>query len=590
MPAIAGTRGHATPEDQFGQLASVVTTDSEVLLSAPPLPRKPSFPLVDARRLKPVSGSRTVSVAPAISLPPHRPLVEPDAPTPPKAGDWFDSSTARGQLLRRLLDVIPGGLTWLIVLSPLWASYLLPTPFAIAILVFDTYWLYLSVSTCMRAYRAHKQVEADSAKDWQKLYRAERVFRRTYLDWEVVRHVVIIPNYREDEAILSRTLESIAAQHNSEQLHVVLAIESRELGAKEKAERLAERFRHSLGGIYISAHPSGIPGEVAGKSSNEAWAARWVRHILMDREHWDLYTTTVTSCDADTVFHPSYFSCVTYKFATDPQRYRRFWQSAILLNNNIWDSPAPLRVASALAGVHIMSNLVRRSRMMFPQSTYTLSMKMADDVGFWDVDVIPEDWHMFLKCFYAFRGEVDVEPVFLPTGNDAVRSRNYAASLRMAYVQHKRHAWGSSDVSYAIVQSLAHPEIAAWRRGRRLIALMGNHLIWSTHWFILSLGWILPNVVAKILGHDHSPSWLPITARVLLWGCFVPYFSMFFLDRKYRPQKPAGWTPLQTAVDVVWWFLLPVTSLVFSTFPALDSQTRLALGKRLEYRVTEKKG
>src|SRR6185437_2811240 len=144
------------------------------------------------------------------------------------------------------------------------------------------------------------------------------------------------------------------------------------------------------------------------------------RQALIGEGGWDIYTTTITSCDADTVFHPSYFDCVTYKFATDPQRYRRFWQSAILLNNNIWESPAPLRVASALAGVHILSNLVRRSRMMFPQSTYTLSFKMADDVGYWDPDVIPEDWHMFLKCFYAFQGEVDVEPIFLPTGNDAV--------------------------------------------------------------------------------------------------------------------------------------------------------------------------
>jgi hypothetical protein len=40
--------------------------------------------------------------------------------------------------------------------------------------------------------------------------------------------------------------------------------------------------------------------------------------------------------------------------------------------------------------------------------------------------------------------------------------------------------------------------------------------------------------------------------------------------------------------DIVWWFLLPISSLLFSTFPALDAQTRLALGKRLEYRVTEK--
>ena len=52
-----------------------------------------------------------------------------------------------------------------------------------------------------------------------------------------------------------------------------------------------------------------------------------------------------------------------------------------------------------------------------------------------------------------------VEPIFLPTGNDAVLSGSYRASLKMAYVQHKRHAWGSSDVPYAILKGIAHPEI-----------------------------------------------------------------------------------------------------------------------------------
>jgi hypothetical protein len=38
------------------------------------------------------------------------------------------------------------------------------------------------------------------------------------------------------------------------------------------------------------------------------------------------------------------------------------------------------------------------------------------------------------------------------------------------------------------------------------------------------------------------------------------------------------------------WFCLPATSFLTSTLPALDAQTRLMLGKRLEYRVTEKAG
>ncbi|MHB8575563.1 MAG: glycosyltransferase family 2 protein [Dehalococcoidia bacterium] len=542
------------------------------------------------RRAAAPEGPMPVGAGAVPELAPHRPSIAPEPAIPPASGSWLLSRRRGAAAVRRWLDAVPALLTWLIVLSPLWAGYFLPLPFALGVLGFDLYWLYLSTGSALRARASLKRVEEDTAEDWHKRYRAARVFHRTYLDWSAVRHVVIVPTYREPDAILVRTLESLAAQTDPWQIHVILAMEAREQGAREKAERLIAPYQGRFGGLHVSLHPAGIEGEVAGKSANEAWAARWARRELLEQQGWDLNATTVTSCDADTIFHPSYFACLTYKFATDEHRYRRFWQSAILLTNNIWQAPAPLRVASSLAGVHILSNLVKRNKMMFPQSTYSLSFRMADDVGYWDVDVIPEDWHMFLKCFFSFRGEVEVEPIFLPTGNDAVECSSYVGSLKMAYIQHRRHAWGSSDVPYALAQSAAHPEIGLRRKTRRLVALAGNHLIWATHWFILSLGWIMPHVVARLFGHTSTPLWLPAGARILLWLCLVPYVSMFFIDRRLRPAKPAGWSAWRTGIDVLWWALLPVTSFIFSTVPALDAQTRLALGKRLEYRVTAKKG
>lgn len=515
--------------------------------------------------------------------PSFAPLHDPSAPAPA-----LPLALPGGRRFSRMLDALPALATWLLVTSPLWAGLLAPLPFAIGVIAFDLFWLYLSVSTAARALKGYARLRRSLTEDWHKRYRAAAVFGRAYVAWDSVRHIVVIPNYKETLPILRRTLQSLADQDVATQLCVVLAMEEREPRAEAKAQRLIEEFEDRFGDLFYTLHPAGLPGEVVGKSSNEAWAARIAKRMLVDERGYALEHLTISSCDADTVFHPHYFACLTYRFATHAQRYRRFWQSAVLLNNNIWETPAPLRVGSALSGVHILSNLVKQNRMVFPQSTYSLSLKMAEEAGYWDTDVIPEDWHMFLKCFFTFSGQVEVEPIYLPTGNDGVNTGTYWRSLQMAYIQHKRHAWGACDIPYAVRQCLAHAEIPRRRKLRRLTALASNHLIWSTHWFLLTLGWMLPLSLADLFGVKLLPEWLPTIARIVLSLCAAPYVVMIFIDARLRPPRPNTWRARDSAVAFLYWWLLPVTSLLFSTIPALESQTRLMLGKRLEYRVTEK--
>src|SRR5690606_35771416 len=90
--------------------------------------------------------------------------------------------------------------------------------------------------------------------------------------WDWPRHLVIVPNYKEDEENLARTLASLAAQGNASQLVVVLAMEAREVRAADKAQRLIDRFAPSFGLLVATFHPEGLPGDTPGKGSNEAWA------------------------------------------------------------------------------------------------------------------------------------------------------------------------------------------------------------------------------------------------------------------------------------------------------------------------------
>ena len=48
-------------------------------------------------------------------------------------------------------------------------------------------------------------------------------------------------------------------------------------------------------------------------------------------------------------------------------------------------------------------------------------------------------------------------------------------------------------------------------------------------------------------------------------------------------------TPLRNVPMLfIQWYFLPVISFFFSSLPALESHTRMLLGKKIEYKVTEK--
>ncbi|MEK7216969.1 MAG: hypothetical protein AAB289_15390, partial [Chloroflexota bacterium] len=268
-----------------------------------------------------------------------------------------------GDLVQRLSQIFPGAATWFIVSVLFWGPLVFPWPLAIGILLFDLYWFGRSFSAAYHAVQGYWRLKAHRTIDWRDEYQKALDDGRVLVDWDAIHHVIIIPNLNEKVEKLRLTLQHLADQHYvSGKLTVVLAMEAKEEGAYEKADLLSAEFRESFDHIYATFHPSGIPGEVPGKSSNEAWAARWVKQRLVDQMGYDLDTITVTSCDADSLIHPRYFSCLTYKFATDSRRHRRFWQAPIFLYNNIWEVPMPIRVVSVLATIYCLGDLAKSHR------------------------------------------------------------------------------------------------------------------------------------------------------------------------------------------------------------------------------------
>lgn len=61
-------------------------------------------------------------------------------------------------------------------------------------------------------------------------------------------------------------------------------MEQKEEKSSIKAQTLIESFEYDFYRMSYTVHPSGIPGEAQGKSSNESWAAKQASRDYADEE------------------------------------------------------------------------------------------------------------------------------------------------------------------------------------------------------------------------------------------------------------------------------------------------------------------
>jgi hypothetical protein len=70
--------------------------------------------------------------------------------------------------------------------------------------------------------------------------------------------------------------------------------------------------------------------------------------------------------------------------------------------------------------------------------------------------------------------------------------------------------------------------------------------------------------------------------------CLATLVLLLTLDFIMRPKRPANFRVWQYPIQYGQYFFMAFITFFTSALPALDAQFRLALGKRLEYKVTEK--
>jgi hypothetical protein len=484
------------------------------------------------------------------------------------------------------LDGIPGWLAWTSLVLVVVGSVLAPWSVFTVAAVISAYMAARMLFAALANVIGLRRITAWEHTDWRAEY--DRRKRPDSLNWEDVRHMIVVPNYQEDIRILRETLQRFAESPLARShVTIVLAMEIADPSASDTANALKCEFSDSFRQIIATYHPRGLTGEVAGKSSNVAWAVRHARREMVDDNGDPIERVVITVTDADSLLHSKYLESLTCLFASAPNRQNQIWQAPIRFHSKVWQTNPALALVQVYSAAWELAYMAGWWWQGLPMSTYSLGLKLAASVDYWDADVIAEDWHMFIKCYYRRRGRFTITPIYLPFRAYTVGGSGFLDACRNRYAQTLRHAWGAKEIGYTITQMIANPT-AFTRSTRVFLRVAHDNLMAGAGWVVMSFGTQLPFLLNPEL--LERMLWTPQFFLIQFALAAVAITGLIFwsADMQLRPPKPAPWTLSERLVTLVSFLALPVLVLILVAIPVIEAQTRLMLGIPLHYKVARK--
>ncbi|KAI7869070.1 hypothetical protein BDF14DRAFT_1787860 [Spinellus fusiger] len=347
-----------------------------------------------------------------------------------------------------------------ILLLPL-GPLLIPRFYLVFLFLYFTYFFYTQVNHIFKFYLTATTMKK-TVRQWNRSMDTSKALDNDALeDMESsvkaserssLIHAFIIPNYAEPELLLQDTIKRLAHHSQARTNHIIiLAMEESEEGHAAKAESLATYFKDSFLHFIVTVHPANIPGESRGKGSNLAHAARAGCAEMMQRGV-DRRQVVLTVSDSDSSIPELYVKEVERSFVQADDPYFLLFAPPIFFSRNAFDVPAAVRMTDITWSAMVMSSLSNSRGIAFPCSTYSLSMVLAERVGFWDTDAdaVGEDMHMMLKCFFKTDGLARCCPIFVPINLTNVQTPGFWSNMNARFVQAKRHYNGVADVAYTL--------------------------------------------------------------------------------------------------------------------------------------------
>ncbi|MBC7707842.1 glycosyltransferase family 2 protein [Polaromonas sp.] len=509
----------------------------------------------------------------------------------------------------RFFEILPGALSYTVLLLPVILSLINPNIAVAAILFYLLIFFVRSVSYSARAIAGYRTMKQHMALNWRELCNdleigqisASAVNRPKWHGNNLARlqemgtiikpselvHVVMIATVNESREVLEPTIQSVIdSDYDASNIILVFAYEGR--AGKEAEDRVNElvalyktKFRHMM----AVKHPANIPGELIGKGGNITYAARELQKYLTAQK-LDPAKVSVTTLDADNRPDKNYFAALTYLYCVVPDPIKASFQPLPMFTNNIWDAPSLMRVIATGNNLFYIVGS-QRPHLARNFSAHAQSMRALIDMDFWSVRTIVEDGHHFWRSYFRYDGDYRVYPISIPIYQDAVLADGYIRTLKAQFIQLRRWTYGASDVAYIASKGFFTPnKVNKYDVTTKFLRLLEGHVTWATGTLIVYFAAFIPPLINP---DSITSQLLPLTVSRLQRFGIAGLLISLYICLVTLPPRPARYKRHRSIFMLTQWLLLPVTSVAYGSLAAFNSQTRLMFKRYLsKFDVTEK--
>ncbi len=529
---------------------------------------------------------------------------------------------------QRLFEILPGACSWGLMLGLVALSWWHPVAAIVCIIAFDLWWLLFMVYVFVLIAASAIRLRIDRSSRWmarleelsgppgdgaresppsaapsnsgsnknddrpspfRRLSRA--IHRRELLkiraldppppDASAIHHVVIISITDEDRTTIQRSVDSMLGQDFPiDRVLLILAVhENASRSVKEIAWKLHRQHFEEFCAFYVAPHPAGADPSRRVKSAAANYAARMAAEVI-EKKQIDPANVVLSCLEPNAVPEPGYLACLTWQFLACPHRHRACFQPIPVYHESVWAAPGFASI------VHIGSSFFLRVVATRPDelvsfASYGMSLKALLEVGYWpDDEHLADDSAFFWKAYLHYDGDFQVVPIYTTLAMDIVRTHSFAHTVAQVYRRKLDEASAILNLPIIYRGFLKKSTIPLLTRLRHAGKMLVEHVGAATWVFLLLIvGW-LPGLAASHREADSALSFFaPRFHAVIFCLAFIGLAAAALMSALQLPRRTPE-VPLRRVFGhAVAWLLFPLLALFLTACPALETQTRLMLGR-----------